>query len=257
MTYQTTGGADRSAGQPRGVKMPRLLVSVHMPKTAGTSFAAALQVVYGPGYRPDYADLPMQMPRWRRRSYALWKSLRPMVDDAASARVGGIRCIHGHFLPAKYARLIPQRQVGFVTWLRDPVERVLSHYHYWRRDYDGSDSRQPLRNRMLAERWSLERFVLGPELRNVYSQYLWNFDPARFDFIGITERYGDDLASFSERFLDGSIVMETALVNPGRAGERYEVTAGLRSRIEAHHAADVALYRHVLQRGTAAGGVGH
>lgn len=232
-----SGGAEQDAS-------PRLLVSVHMPKTAGTSFAAALQARFGAGYQPDYADLPMQAPRWRRQSDALLRS----HDTCRALCAESVQCIHGHFLPAKYVPLAQWRQVGFVTWLRDPVERVVSHYHFWRRDYDGSDAAQPLRNRMLAEDWSLERFALGPELRNVYRQYLWQFDVSRFAFIGVTERYAQDLALFAERFLDGQAVLQTALANPDRGGEVYGIPARLRERIEAHHAADMALYRRARDR---------
>lgn len=221
----------------------RLLVSVHMPKTAGTSFAATLQASFGSRYRADYADMPMQVRPWCRQGHALLQALRQPTDGIRDAE-----CIHGHFLPAKYASLSRLRRLGFITWLRDPVERVLSHYHFWRRDYDGRDARQPLRNRMVKEGWSLERFALGAELRNVYSQYLWHFDLRRFDFIGITERYREDLADFSARFLGSPAVPTTAMANPHRPGERYDIDPLLRRRIEAHHAVDVALYRSVLER---------
>ncbi len=254
MTVETGSGTAQRAPHAFGCgcethhSMPTLLVSVHMPKTAGTSFAAALQDCFGTRYQPDYADLPMQSPRWRRQCNALLQSVRAQRAVEPQA----VACIHGHFLPAKYLPLAQSRRVGFVTWLRDPVERVVSHYHFWRRDYDGSDPAQPLRNRMIAEDWSLERFALGPEMRNVYGQYLWHFNVSRFDFIGITERYADDLAEFAERFLEGHAVLRTALANPDRDGEAYDIPARLRERIEAYHADDVALYQRARDRRHAA-----
>ena len=50
-----------------------------------------------------------------------------------------VACIHGHFLPVKYRIALARRPAHYVTWLRDPVERIASHYAFWRRDYDGSD----------------------------------------------------------------------------------------------------------------------
>lgn len=220
-----------------------LLVSLHLPKTAGTSFASSLASAFGDGYRADYADLPMQAGRWHRRLHAIRAGLA--LRDALPPRT---TCVHGHFLPLKYQLALGRRRARYITWLRDPVERVVSHYHFWRRDYDGADPAQPLRNRMLREQWSLERFALGPEMRNVYSEYLWRFPVSRFAFVGITERYAADLAWFAAHYLGGTAAVATALANPDREGGCYATEAGLRRRIERHHGADVALYRGVLDR---------
>ena len=216
---------------------PPLVLSVHLPKTAGTSFGAALKQAYGDGYHEDYADLPMQHAAWRRQWRAVGSALRP------PAIADTVHCIHGHFLPLKYRRLLARREASCITWLRDPVERVASHYHYWRRDYDGGDPAQPLRNRVVREEWSFERFALGAELRDVYARYLWRFDPRRFDFIGITERYERDLEHLATHYLGCGFPVAAALVNPERGRDGYDIPAGLRKRIEAHHARDVALYR--------------
>lgn len=212
-----------------------LLVSLHMPKTAGTSFADALRRLHGAGLVTEYQDMTMQVPRVLREARMLasasWR-LRMAWDPAVTA-------IHGHALPVVY-RLAPlRRQTTYITWLRDPVQRAVSHYHYWRRDYDATDPRQPLRNRMLREDWSLERFCLGPELRNVYRRYLWGFDPNTFAFIGITERYAEDLRRLTGAGSSSSA--DTRLANPER-GERYELASELERRIRAHHAADMRLY---------------
>lgn len=218
------------------------LVSVHLPKTAGTSFSATLKAAFGNGYRADYGDLPMQAGRWHRRMAATARGLA-----LRGALPSGTTCVHGHFLPLKYRIALAGRKARYVTWLRDPVERVVSHYHFWRRDYDGSDPAQPLRNRMLREEWSLERFALGSEMKNVYGQYLWRFPVALFDFIGITERYESDLSRFAASYLGSQPAASNALTNPERDGA-YAIDAGLRQRIERHHAGDVALYRWACAR---------
>jgi hypothetical protein len=217
-----------------------LLVSLHLPKTAGTSFARTLSAAYGAGYLADYADLPMQHGAWRRRRHAVRKGLA-----LRGSLPGDVTCIHGHFLPLKYRIAAASRPVRYITWLRDPMQRLASHYAFWRRDYDGTDPAQPLRNRVLGEDWSFERFALGPEMRNVYHQYLWGFDPARFDFVGITEHYESDLARLVA-ILGCEPVAAAALVNPECGNDGYAVEPALGRRIERHHAADFALYRRVL-----------
>ena len=240
MIDPTPGGAAQAVDR-HTASDGALLVSLHLPKTAGTSFATSLASAFGGGYRADYDDLPMQAPRWGRRLQAIRAggALRGSLPPA-------VRCVHGHFLPLKYRLALGRRPARYITWLRDPVERVVSHYHFWRRDYDGADPAQPLRNRMLHEQWSLERFALGPELRNVYSEYLWGFPVTAFAFIGITERYAADLAWFASRHLGAGAVAATALANPDRDSAGYALDPGLRQRIERHHAADMAIYRRVL-----------
>ena len=219
-----------------------LLVSLHLPKTAGTSFRIALRQHFGDALREDYAAPPMQAPRGQRE----WQALRGVAHARRSLR--GARAVHGHFLPVRYRLATFGRPVHYLTWLRDPVERVVSHYHYWRRDYAGEDPAQPLRNRMLREAWSLERFCLGPELRDVYRQYLWGFSPRRFDFIGITEHYADDLLRMARRFPTLQLSRLHALGNPERPASRYVLAPGLRERIASHHAADMRLYAWALER---------
>ena len=215
-----------------------LLVSVHLPKTAGTSFGKALRERFGDRLQEDYTTLPLHQPRGRRE----WSAIR--AGFAGSGQPVAAEAIHGHFLPVRYRIALRGRDVDYVTWLRDPVDRLLSHFHFWQRTAQAATRAQPLRHRMLQEGWSLERFCLGPELKNLYRQWFWGFDVRRFAFIGITECYQEDLEVFATRYLAGQGLMVRERGNPalGPAG-RYEIDPGLRARIERHHAADVALYR--------------
>ena len=130
-----------------------LLVSLHLPKTAGTSFGSALKTRFGNALLRDYADVPINTPPFERNKAAMQAAL-----DNAEADWSGIECIHGHFLPVKYLLLAARRELKFVTWLRDPVERVLSHYDFWRRGYDPATA-PPLHRKVVEENWPLERFA--------------------------------------------------------------------------------------------------
>ena len=218
------------------------LVSVHFPKTAGTSFGLALRQCYGEGLQEDYGMLALNTPRVRREWDAIRSGLATRFDGGPPA------AIHGHFLPLKYRIALRNHPTRYVTWLRHPVERLLSHYYFWQRTHAAATPAQPLRYRVAREQWSLERFCLAPQLRNLYSQYLWGFPPSRFDFIGITERYESDLAAFARRFLPGAATAERARVNTERGDASYPVDPELRTRIERHHADDMRLYRWALAR---------
>jgi hypothetical protein len=221
-----------------------VLISLHLPKTAGTSFLALLETHYGDALVRDYGDRPLHCGALRRRVRAAAGGLRNALP---SRRLRDAACIHGHFLPLKYARLPGRRH--FVVWLRDPVERLASHYHYWNRSYDRGDAGR-LHRRVVEERWTLERFCLGPELRNIYSTFLWRFPLERFDFVGITERYDEDVHDFAARFLDREGTQPPpATVNAGHrggVGSPWIEDPAFRARVEAHHARDVILYHRAL-----------
>jgi len=108
-----------------------LLVSVHLPKTAGTSFAASLEEIYGSKLLRDYSDIPINTPAYERNKMALQAGICNAEKDFRD-----VECIHGHFLPVKYLLFSDKRQTTFVTWMRNPVERVLSHYLFWKKTFD-------------------------------------------------------------------------------------------------------------------------
>jgi len=215
-----------------------------MPKTAGLSFRASLEEYFGDRFRHDYQDYPLaSSPEDRREQASLWG------QGVQAEEFNGVDCVHGHFLPLKYLRLADSLPCCFVTWLREPVARLVSHYHYWRQAYDpASGSTSALHRRVIEERWTLEQFCLAPELRNVYSEFLWGMPFERLNFIGITEFYAEDLRYFSQEILGNKL-------QPHTLNQRREAQAGgidralsdtARARIEHYHRADLALYRRAL-----------
>ena len=220
-----------------------MLISLHLPKTAGTSFGDSLRLHYGERLLEDYDDRPLNRSRLSRRAHAVRLAARS--SGAVRRALGPVDCIHGHFLPLKYRPLQRDASVRFVTWLRDPLERLASHYHYWMREFDEQQA-GALHRQVVEEQWSFERFCLSPQLRNCYSEFLWGFAPSRFDFIGITERYSEDMARFGRDVLGESLPTQSSNVNPDAPRRSYFEDEALRRRVADYHARDVALYQRVL-----------
>jgi len=216
-----------------------MIISLHLPKTAGTSFGSTLERHFGGGLLKDYGDLPINTPVYERNKAALRASL-------SETDLSGVECIHGHFLPIKFLLLASKRRVTFVTWMRNPVDRVVSHYFFWKKHYDPVTA-PSLQRQVVEENWSLERFCLGLELKDLYWQFLWGFPLEYFDFVGISEFYADDLAYFAAHYLHAQT--EPRKLNAGDEGERgYTVDASLRRKIESFHAIDVNLYQRALAK---------
>ncbi len=183
------------------------LVSVHVPKTAGTAFQLVLHQFFG---------------------NRLWLDHGVPADPPEHAA-----CVHGH-APAS-ARLAQYPDSPMVTWVRDPVDRLLSHYHYWLRRPDPG---HPACRRLHED--GLGPAELAELLPDVQRQML-DVELSRFDFVGVVERSDLSLALL-ERILGRS-----GLVMP-RSNTTGPVDVGndVRRRIAEVCAADVELYREAI-----------
>jgi hypothetical protein len=188
--------------------------------------------------RLDNGDAPLSQPRWQRRADALRHALihaGSVLPDA---------CIHGHFLPLKYALA---RHTRFAVWLRDPVQRVVSRYQHYLRH--GQDEPQHARWG-LAPGLSLEQFVRLPQYHNTYAESFWAFALRRFEFIGIVESYDADIARFARIFgFDLDLRGEPANRNPQRTSAAYVVEPAVERLIRRFNARDLAIYEWARQRG--------
>lgn len=196
------------------------LISVHVPKTAGTSFWSTLVEVYGVDriYR-DY-DYVYERERFETR-----------------------RVIHGHFSVAKYHGLFPEARR--VTWVRHPVRWIISLYYYekwW--------PRTPINHlqcRLHDDDLSLLEYAQHPRARDQVSRYfLYGMDLADFFFVGLTEHFADDLKALARRLGWSEVAPHSDNPNPlpGYAEnlQRHLADRPLVRKLEACFEKDMALY---------------
>lgn len=223
-----------------------VIISLHTPKTAGLSFKKVLKDHFEDHLIEEYIDLPLLHSTQQRQRAAIKSKILFNLYRRYNFERKGYKCIHGHFLPYKFTGPAA-KGIKYVTWLRDPIERMCSHYYYWLRTY--KEDRSPrLQTRIVKEKWSLEDFCLSVEFRNVYDQYLWRFPLEKFNFIGITEYFEEDLRYFAREFLnlaEPKIPFENA--NSERQGRKYDLEAGLIDRIRDFHQKDFEIYHYALK----------
>lgn len=165
-----------------GLTIP--IVSVHTPKVAGSTFLQQLRTVFGDdGLRLDYGDDPAD-----HRSQG---SLDPVSYQLNPIRtIVPYRAVHGHFRPEKYNGL---GSAFRLTFLRHPVENVISIYRFWRAHPTEMWS-TPLFCYFKEQALSLQRLAMLPTIRFLYSKtYFGGFDMNRFDFIGDYSDYSQEL----------------------------------------------------------------
>lgn len=223
-----------------------MLVSLHTPKTAGLTFKKVLREYYGNGLHEEYIDLPLNNSKVVRQRKALKSKILFNLYRKKRFASLGHNCIHGHFLPYKFTGPAA-KGIKYMTWLRDPIERMCSHYYYWLRTYK-EDRSARLQTRIVKEKWSLEDFCLSVEFRNVYDQYLWRFPVEKFNFIGITEFFEEDLKYFTTKFLnDPDPVIPFLNENFEKVGGKYNLETGLIDKIRDFHSRDFEIYHYALR----------
>ena len=224
-----------------------MLISVHMPKAGGMSFRTLLEEHYSKHFQHDYADLPINTPVGERHAMAEASFEKSKNTLTWKFNHRNTKCIHGHFIPYKYAGLYGKKNIQFVTWLRDPLERLASHYHFWFRHYDANTTPGSLHRKVVEENWSFETFCFSKEMQNFYAQFLWKFPITQFDFVGITEHFDDDIRFFSKTFLGQSdINIPATNQNPEKPKSYFDDKAFV-EKLKAFYAEDYGIYNTALE----------
>ncbi|MEO7725286.1 MAG: sulfotransferase family 2 domain-containing protein [Chthoniobacterales bacterium] len=126
------------------------VIFLHLPKTAGTTVNRLIEWEYP--LKEMYSVDPVLF-QW---SAAHLRALSP-------ERLRKIRMFKGHMAFGLH-EVLPQKAT-YITVLRDPVDRVISAFHFMR-----SYKLHPLYWKMRRENWTLEDFVNNTQRDNVQSK---------------------------------------------------------------------------------------
>lgn len=220
--------------------MAKLIISVHIPKTGGSSFKTLLMETSKNRVFVDNEDRPLAGDYSERRlrnfpdDFERCKQVYELMQKNGDSRI----FIHGHFVATKYGHIFPQAKK--IVWFRDPVERLASHYYYWQRE---PDMKNDLCVRMVQDNLSLEEFACLVPMKNIYKRFLTDLSIERFDFVGITEEYEKSISLFSKIFgvkVENSV--SHVLRNPEKNGAAYNIDFEMRKRIAAINQDDYEIY---------------
>ena len=169
-------------------------VFLHIPKTAGTSLKAALDLRLGK--TNIYADYlrPFAVPAFQRNLNAGWY--------AATHALPTEPFIYGHFVNLKYLQwrgygFRPYPNVRYATFVREPLERALSNYIHWKNFPQLKHAKWQEFNR---DKWTLEQFLLSPYFANFHAQYMFGMRPEQYAAIGVLERMDESMALYARLF---------------------------------------------------------
>lgn len=151
---------------------------------------------------------------------------------------------HGHFSPMLFHKYFRETEADFITWLRHPVERVISNYYYLvkRLEEELEEEKKGLNILSKLQR-SLEEYASAPLNQNRISKFLVGRPLEDFAFVGIQEHYEEDLQRLAQ-LLDWPTA---PLFKHNITGKRYDVSAEARQQIAAYNEADMILYEKGLE----------
>lgn len=157
-----------------------LILSIHIPKTAGTRFSDVLRQRHGKALASYFgAEDPNTHPM-----------LRVLPRDFTADRLNalaesGVKVVHGHIRPRQLMRACPD-PAQYWVWLREPIEQTLSHYHFLL----GLEPRGGgLREKVGQSNMPLPEFLELPAVQNFQSRFLEPLPLAEAGFVGVTELF--------------------------------------------------------------------
>jgi hypothetical protein len=166
------------------------LISVHVPKCAGSTLRDALIGAYGEDQ--IYIDNGDRLLDPRSPFNGDRDAFLAEAQKNAPSILAGKSVVHGHFWVLKYRDIVAPR----VTILRHPVNRLISHYLYWQHLGPHGHS---LHDWFLAEKPSLIEFARMPQMRDFYRQVMFrDVDMRIFDLIGTVEKMDDAMAKLGK-----------------------------------------------------------
>lgn len=210
------------------------LISIHIPKTAGTSFRNTLRAVYGKR-AVARLDIELDKPQLRLNGQPYAKRQLPRST----------KVIHGHFsYPLLQEKLeLPSERPPIITWLRDPVARVVSNYNYLaRRLAEELQEDQKNLNILPKMQRTLLEYAADPLNQNRMSKHLAGLELNDFLFIGRTEEYETGIQRLAQllHWPQAPIFHH----NPTTTSPHHPLTKSQYHNILSWNATDAALYEN-------------
>jgi SAM-dependent methyltransferase len=199
------------------------LISVYIPETAGATFGELLKVHFGDRICLHY---------YHPNRYDAFTSSLVRIESIPT----DVECLHGHFLARRF--LDQYQGAKLVTWLRDPVERVVSEYERLKANPDPQSGLSQL----IAAGASLLDFAENEYARDTQARYLDGVPLDQFAFVGVSERFVKELARFAG--LTGIRLFAEDHINAGARWRRsYAIDEATGKHIRELNQADCALYK--------------
>src|SRR5579872_3155495 len=192
-----------------------MIVSIHVPKTAGSSFGISLKAACGERLSFDYGDWAgFNSPEAIAHRAARAAETRARRDDLLEH----FDVIHGHFVADKYLDLFPQ--TDFIAFLRDPYQQAVSNYFFLLNNPQ-LQHHHPAVKVFHELKMTIFDYLSWTDMASPQTAFLGSLPVESLAMVGLTEEYMRSVALFNRTFgydLPGNFACN---VNPEQQGNRY------------------------------------
>ncbi|HWO75370.1 MAG TPA: sulfotransferase family 2 domain-containing protein [Bacillus sp. (in: firmicutes)] len=209
-----------------------ILIYLHLPKTGGTTFLSILEGNY---------SLDERIPVYTEPNINHFQYVEAKIQE-------NTKCIYGHTLFGIHEAL--SLPATYMTFLRDPVERVISEYYF-------NFYKPHVLNKKSLVFKNLEEFVSHKDFCNLQSKYLFGrnslpknaFDRIKqnidqyFSVIGITELFDESVFLLKKQFGWNKIEYTRKNVTASRPKKEY-LQKSLLEKIIENNQLDLAVYHY-------------
>ena len=216
-----------------------MIISVHIRKCAGTSFRSALKDQFNNRLLLDYGD---EIGSSHPSSVAKRQQSLKRLEQVAESITDDFDIVHGHFYRKKYDCLPGQHH--YISFMRDPVERVLSNYYYLKRNKDRQNPDAIIVNQL---GYSLMEFAAHPDNQNLQSQFLQTNSLNEFSFVGTVENYSVSIDKLNKMF-DLRIAFDTQQNVNSNSSNQYEIDSKTLAHIRKYNQEDIRLYEIACEK---------
>ncbi len=202
------------------------LLFIHIPKTAGTSFREGAEMVFGEDNilkdyekkSPETSEPVLEHIYRRRDPYGLYTAIHK----------NSTALITGHYPIRKYLPLVKIGKV--IAFVRDPVQRVVSEYKHFVRNYGYEKS--------------FDKFYQTPRFRNCQHKLLNGVPFESIGFLGLTEQYEFSLALLNQKY---GLEIPFLAINMGKEStqDTHHLTPETITDVQRMNQGDMALYQQV------------
>lgn len=172
-----------------------------------------------------------------------FRGLKPEEVNLRTLFPAMTKILSGH-LPFPFLKdIIGEDNPRLFTWLRDPVERVISNY-YWRVNLDRAlKDDQGLE---MSRDMTMEEYIHIPKNQNRMSTFLEGLRLQDLFFLGLMETYDRDLEALALKLGWNKLPRIHTNINPTFKKEPRHVSSAMRKEIESLNGLDIALYQDAL-----------
>lgn len=217
--------------------IPNFFVSVHIPKTGGTTLGQVLNQAYNYRVLMDYAP------------FDAYASCDPRIRAGRDFIASFFRGIHGHCNVRRHLDVFPDAQ--YISCVRHPVDRIISQYLHELNE----NSSDALSHKDIVEgRMSVVDFAAIPGVGGAMCAHLEGLEIEKYDLILITEALPVSLRLLQAKMRDLNLTrhfgdpIQLPVVNSHKQRKQIiEFDQKTRSEIYLRAPLDVEIYRRSME----------